>query len=173
MTRRKIMAKFANQKHIHIHKENPWTLKNNSAYSGKAFLSIFNEVVEDASRDLKGEIPFKLFIYLASNKDNYDFDFSSTYFRDLYGCSIDATKRAFNQLVERGYLVPNEKGTKYEFFERPQQSIINLFDEKRIIKDGKGNSKVFTYKEWFEYANGKTTEERIKEIWDSAEVQEE
>lgn len=165
------MAHYPNQKHFTINRINPLKEK-------KQYLSIVNENIAEASRRLSGEIPFKFYLYLCSNQDNYSFDYSPQHFANIYGVSLDSARRAPEKLIEAGYLVPSEKHKNgFDFFEVPQEkktSIkVEIVEEKRFIEQEDGTLKPMTYSEVYNELKNEYPESIIKEqVWNVAEVAE-
>ena len=163
------MAHYPNQKHFTINRINPLMAK-------KQYLSITCENIAEASRRLSGEIPFKFYLYLCSNQDNYSFDYSPQHFANIYGVSLDSARRAPEKLIEAGYLVPSEKHKNgFDFFEIPQEkktSIkINIVEEKRLFEQEDGSMKAMTYLEVYNELKEQLPESYIKEqVWNIAEV---
>lgn len=88
-----------NQRIINVSKDTP------TKGTRKPFAAIFLEYIEAASKDLQGEVAFKMWLYLASNANNYCFAWSPAAFSEAYGCSEKSAREAFNQLVAKNYLV--------------------------------------------------------------------
>lgn len=82
------------------------------------FLGIKNENWQAASRDL-GAHALQLYLYLASNADNYTLALSPAAVRQTIGMARSTFGDQFDKLVLKGYLVPSH-GNTYEFFEVPQ-----------------------------------------------------
>ena len=62
-----------------------------------------------------------LYIYLASNRDNYELALSPAAVREAIGMARSTYHDQFHVLVDKGYLVPAH-GNTYEFFEVPRPS---------------------------------------------------
>lgn len=60
-----------------------------------------------------------LYLYLASNRNNYELALSPAAIDNAIGMAKSTYYDQFNNLVDKGYLV-NTHGKTYEFFERPQ-----------------------------------------------------
>ena len=88
-----------NQRIINVSKDTP------TKGTRKPFAAIFLECIEAESKDLQGEVAFKMWLYLASNANNYCFAWSPAAFAEAYGCSEKSAREAFNQLVAKNYLV--------------------------------------------------------------------
>lgn len=122
---------FPNQKVVIINKPN---YENN-------YLSIGNDEWVDASKKLSPN-SFKLYLYLASNKDGYKMALSKQAVMNLLDISKDSYIRGVKDLIEHQYLV-NIKGNNYNFFTTPikatlqpscmQESIDNICKNDTII----------------------------------------
>lgn len=99
---------FPNQRVIKVHRE--------AAKSD--FLGIKNENWQAASRDL-GAHALMLYLYLASNANNYTVALSPAAVRQSIGMARSTYHDQFHKLVDRGYLVPSH-GNTFEFYEVPQ-----------------------------------------------------
>lgn len=131
--------------------------------SGRQYLAINCDTLAEASRNISGEVAFKLYLYLASNKNGYEFSFSPQHFSNIYGCSIDASRKAFVKLIEANYII-NNGNNSFEFFETPQERRprLDIQPERRSYK-----GQLFTYKEVYEELSDNLMEEEIKEIWNN------
>ena len=99
---------FPNQRTICIHRE-----------SAKAdFLGIKNENWKAASRNLSPHA-LLLYLYLASNANNFELALSPTAIRQEIGMARSTYHDQFNILVDKGYLVPSH-GNTFDFYEVPQ-----------------------------------------------------
>lgn len=99
---------FPNQRMIKIHRESVKT----------DFLGIKNENWQAASRDL-GAHALMLYLYLASNANNYTVALSPVAVRQAIGMARSTYHDQFHKLIDRGYLVPSH-GNTFEFYEVPQ-----------------------------------------------------
>ena len=97
-----------NQRTINIHRE---PVKSD-------FLGIKNENWQAASRDL-GAHALQLYLYLASNANNYSLALSPAAVRQAIGMARSTYHDQFNKLVDRGYLVCSH-GNTFEFYEVPK-----------------------------------------------------
>ena len=75
-----------------------------SADVRKDYFKIGHTQLNKAAMDLSGNT-FKLYIYLADNKDNYRLELSSKDFIQWSGTSDSTYDRAFKELKEKGYLI--------------------------------------------------------------------
>lgn len=116
---------FANQRTINIHRER----------ATSDFLGIKNENWQDAAKDL-GAHALMLYLYLASNANNYTLALSPAAIRETIGMARSTYHDQFHKLVDKGYLV-HSHGNTYEFYERPQ-SEARARSEK--FSDGQGNN---------------------------------
>lgn len=96
-----------NQKVIHIHRE---PLDGN-------FLGINNDNWKNAARVL-GAHAFLLYIYLASNKNDFVFALSPKAIQQEIGMPPSTFRDQLNKLISFGYLMPGG-GNKYHFYESP------------------------------------------------------
>ncbi len=99
---------FPNQRMIKIHRESVKT----------DFLGIKNENWQAASRDL-GAHALQLYLYLASNANNYTVALSPAAVRQSIGMARSTYHDQFHRLVDKGYLV-HSHGNTFEFYEVPQ-----------------------------------------------------
>lgn len=80
------------------------------------------EALGQAARALQTKGGFKLYMYLAKNQDKYNFALYSSDFLNWSGMGIAAYNSAFNELKEKGYLIPKdaskEKETIFTFFDK-------------------------------------------------------
>ena len=82
------------------------------------FLGIKNQNWKAASRNLRPPA-FLLYLYLASNADNYTLALSPAAVRQEIGMARSTYHDQFHILVDKGYLVPAH-GNTYDFYETPQ-----------------------------------------------------
>ena len=99
---------FPNQRTVKVHREK----------AKSDFLGIKNENWQAASRDL-GAHALQLYLYLASNADNYTRALSPAAVRQTIGMARSTYHDQFEKLVLKRYLVPSH-GNTYEFYEVPQ-----------------------------------------------------
>ena len=97
---------------------NQRTIKINRQAAKSDFLGIKNENWQAASRDL-GAHALMLYLYLASNANNYTVALSPAAVRQAIGMARPTYHDQFHKLVDRGYLVPSH-GNTFEFYEVPQ-----------------------------------------------------
>jgi len=98
---------YPNQRMVVIHRE-----------PAKAdFLGILNDNWKAAARDMSAHA-FKLYIYLASNANNYRLALSPAAVRQEIGMARSTFHDQFHVLEDKGYLVHKENST-YEFYEVP------------------------------------------------------
>lgn len=114
-------------------------IKRVSADVRKEFFKMGHQQLTKAAADLNGNT-FKLYIYLADNKDSYKLELSSKDFIQWSGTSDSTYDRAFKELKEKGYLLKApEKKNVYLFVEesvnydeRHKEDKIILSDEEEI-----------------------------------------
>ena len=93
---------FPNQRMVKVHRER----------------ATANENWQAASRDL-GAHGLQLYLYLASNADNYTLALSPAAVRQAIGLKRSTYHDKFHELEDKGYLV-NTHGNTFEFYEVPQ-----------------------------------------------------
>lgn len=106
--RRDLMYTVANQRIVKIHREK----------AERNFLGINNETWKAASRDL-GAHAFLLYIYFASNANNFDLALSPAAIQKEIGMPTSTYRDQFKKLMYKGYIV-EKQGNIYDFYERPQ-----------------------------------------------------
>ncbi len=111
-----------NQKIIHIHRE---------SLAG-SFLGINNETWKNAARVL-GAQAFLLYIYLASNKDDFNLALSPKAIQQEIGMPPSTFRDQLPKLEAQGFLMPG-KGNVYHFYETPitqsTRGALNSTEEK-------------------------------------------
>jgi len=99
---------YPNQRSICIHRE---PIKSD-------FLGILNDNWKAAARDLSAHA-FKLYIYLASNANNYTLALSPAAVRQEIGMARSTYHDQFHVLLDKGYLVPSHRNS-FDFYEVPR-----------------------------------------------------
>ena len=112
---------FPNQRMVRVHREP----------AKSDFLGIKNENWQAASRDL-GAHALQLYLYLASNANNYTVALSPVAVRQAIGMARSTYHDQFHKLVDRGYLVPST-GNTFEFYEVPKAAAQT---KKEVSEDG-------------------------------------
>lgn len=103
------MKTYPNQKVIHIQKR---TYEDN-------FLQVGNDEWQRAARELSGSA-FKLYLYLAGNKDGYDLALSQKAVENMIGLSKNTYHQAVKELEAKSYL-SCVKGNVYVFSTSPSE----------------------------------------------------
>lgn len=99
--------------------ENQKVVKINSV-KADTFGIVGNEAASEAMRTLKANT-FKLWFYMAKNKDGWKFALSRVDACKYCGFSKNTYHAAVNELIENGYLVQTAEGSnQYDFYEVPQ-----------------------------------------------------
>lgn len=101
---------YPNQRMVRVHRERV----------SSDFLGIKNENWQAASRDL-GAHALQLYLYLASNANNYTLALSPVAVRQAIGMARSTYHDQFHKLIDKGYLVPAH-GNTFEFYEVPQSA---------------------------------------------------
>ena len=126
---------YPNQRSIRINK----TKVEKS--SGLAFACIYKENILEAMGNLKNST-FKVWLYLASNKNNYNLEYSPAYLSKVINISIQTAKNAFNELLNKGYLIKDETNKyRYDFYEKP----IKREEVREILNPYTGEYMYLTY----------------------------
>lgn len=155
-------TKNANQRTIIIKREIP------QKGSGKTFLMVYDEVISQASRNLPGGVPFKLFLYLLNNQNDFSLDYSPQHFANLYGVHLDSAKKAIAILIEAGYIEQIDKST-FVFHENPILTKPALKTGRRIVKllnSDTGEYESYSLQQLIDYFDGNTV--AAQEAWDYA-----
>lgn len=102
-----------NQRVITIHKE-PTDRQHKYTINNLEALNL-------AVNDLQSKVGIKLYLYFASNQNEYRFALSSSDFCEWAGCGIKAYNTAFEELEKKGYLI-QKIGTEtiYTFYDKAQ-----------------------------------------------------
>lgn len=114
---------YPHQRMIKVHRESVKT----------DFLGIKNENWKAASRNLRPPA-FLLYLYLASNANNFTLALSPTAIRQEIGMARSTYHDQFHILVDKGYLVPSH-GNTFDFYETPQPRPVNK-EENESTVDG-------------------------------------
>ena len=136
-------------------KEHPYTL-------------CVKEILVEAAKELKGN-DFKLFMYFYSNKEDWTLGFSPQDVADNWGMSADTARSCFNNLIDKGFIVPSGKN-KFKFYDKSQKSNITIkpiVEKRKSFSDNEtGEEFKFTYKELLEAVGDKETADTL---WKEAE----
>jgi hypothetical protein len=99
-----------NQRTIHIHRIKP----------SSDFLGIKNENWQAAARDLRAH-GLMLYMYLASNKNDFSLALSPAAIREAIGMPESTCRDQIRNLIDKGYLVQRGTSNQYDFYEVPQR----------------------------------------------------
>lgn len=99
---------YPNQRMVKIHRE-PAKVD---------FLGILNKNWQAAAKDLRPHA-FVLYLYLASNADDYKLALSPAAIRTAIGMPRSTYNDQIQKLIDKGYLVPSH-GNNYDFYEVPK-----------------------------------------------------
>lgn len=113
---------YPNQRVIKIHREKV----------ERDFLGIKNSSWQAAARDLRAH-GLLLYLYLASNADNFELAFSPADVSESIGMPRSTCSDQFKKLIDKGYLVPTA-GNRFEFFEIPQTRSSVMNEETATVK---------------------------------------
>ena len=88
-----------------------------SVYAQKDYLKVANNILEVAMYNLKGN-SFKLWVYFTDNAEGYTMDLYPVDFCTKAKVSDSTYRRAFEDLLEKGYLRQSDKDSNvYIFYE--------------------------------------------------------
>lgn len=110
-------------------------IERSSADVRKDYFKIGHTQLTKVASDLGGNA-FKLYIYLADNKDNYKLELSSKHFIEWSGTSDSTYDRAFKELKDKQYLIqaPDKKNV-YLFVEESRNYNERHQEDKIILSD--------------------------------------
>ena len=151
------MTTYPNQKTITINREMPKQTKGNK----RPYMIAYNDNIEKAMQNINKVSSFKLYIYLLSNNNFYNFALSTKDVSERCGISLDSAQDAVKDLIEKGYLVLIEK-KHYDFYETPKVSIEVIGEEKKVFKID-DIPRLITYDELVNLLNGK--KEQADDLW--------
>ena len=112
---------FPHQKSVRIHREVART----------DFLGIKNANWQAAARDLRPHA-FILYLYLASNADNYTLALSAVAVREAVGMARSTYNDQVQNLIDKGYLVLSH-GNTYDFYEVPQPRAVRDLNDTSLV----------------------------------------
>lgn len=120
-----IMQIYTNQRIVKIYKA---VCDKNHLYTTNNL-----QALDNAMGKLTSIGGVKLWMYLAKNQNYHIRALSSKDFCEWANCSIKSYNTGFKELVDNGFLVPEEEGSKYEFREwgRAGISTNNVKEEKK------------------------------------------
>lgn len=126
------------------------------------FLTVRLKDLESAAKCLSGT-GFKVWLYIASNAENYRFDFSPQDCANHYGIDRQTASRKFEELENCGFLNReiNDKGDEYWIF--TEETTIRE-EEKRGLINEDGKLVYYTYLEMID----KFGEQKTKKLWSIA-----
>ena len=143
-----------NQREVIVERETPT--------GKKAYLSIYIDVLEAAASNLK-QSGFKVYLYLACNKNGFRLAFSPADIHKKYNISEESIRMGFKELVEKGYLTRSEtQKNLYVFHEVAQVKE----ERKEILFQGKIFT--FTFEEILRGCSGDRAE--AEKIWEKGEI---
>ena len=123
MTAKSITLSPLNQQNITLYKNQKLIIVKKSACDNN-FLQVNNDEWSYACKELK-DSTFKLYIYLASNRNGYQIALSPAAANNATGISKKSYYRAVDELLEKGYLVKFDSDNKvgnegYYFYTMPK-----------------------------------------------------
>lgn len=115
---------YPNQRSLTIHRNNV------EKASGKRYVCVYEENIIDAERNLS-KSAFQVWLYLLCNKDKYCIEYSSAHISQITSISNESARKAFLEMMEKGYIVKKEEGNAfYDFYEvRKEEKKDYVIDE--------------------------------------------
>lgn len=106
-----------NQKHVTVRKQQ-------SAEGKDKLIAIRGQKQEQFAARTLSPSAFKVWLYITSNRDGWDFDLYAVDVEATYGVKPRSYTNAIKELEVAGYLVPKKDGQKryYYFFDYPQKT---------------------------------------------------
>lgn len=106
-----------------------------------------------------------MYLYLASNRNDYLGAFSTKDFAETYGCDVKSAKTAFHTLEEKGYIRQDpEKKNRYIFSVNKIKVLPSSGVERKQFFDKDTNTNVMlTYEEVLQACDN--DEAQAKELW--------
>lgn len=88
--------------------------QNATNQQDNSYISI--DKLTTAARNIKGEVPFKFYMYLCSMPNGYEFDYVPQEFAKAFGVSAGSAYSAADKLIKAGYLVESESRKNDYYF---------------------------------------------------------
>ena len=131
-----------NQKIVKINREKV----DKGTGAGRNYLIAYQDNISAACSALS-HTAFKVYIYLLFSKDQFKIAFSPEHIHQITGICNESARRAFRELLEKGYIEQNEKS--FDFYEYPRRKpIIKPIGEKReFVDDETGEIYIYTYEQ--------------------------
>lgn len=111
-------------------------IKRDTDNAKKNYFKIGHTPLDKAAKDLKGNA-FKLYIYLANNKNNYKLELSSKHYIQWSGSSDGTYDRAFKELKDNGYLEPAKEHKNTFLFVEESKTYGERHKEDKIVISNK------------------------------------
>lgn len=94
------------------------------------YVKINEDSIAEAMKALT-PVEFQVWMYLAKNKDNVEWEISPQAACNEWGIKISSFHKAITSLKKMGYLVPKDETTKtkYWFYEKPKGQITYIVEK--------------------------------------------
>lgn len=114
--------------------------------SGRLYLIAYQDNISSAMKNLS-HTAFKVYIYLLFHKDQFSVAYSPEYIHKMSGICNESARRAFKELIEKGYIVQGEKN--FSFYELPQRvaNIQPIGEKREFIDQDTGEVYKYSYQE--------------------------
>lgn len=127
-----------NQKIIRVNREKV----DKVASSGRLYLIAYQDNLLSAMKDLS-HTAFKVYIYLLFNKDGYSVAYSPEYIRKQASICKETARKAFKELVEKGYIEETDRGLNFYEYPKKAPAIKPIGEVREFVDDETGE--VFKY----------------------------
>lgn len=160
------MKPIANQKTVLINREK---IEKGTGRK-RPYTQFYIDTIEQAGRELKNNA-FKVYMYLATNTDEYTFGLSPQDIANTYGMNVDTAREGIRTLIDKGYLSLLE-GSKneYVFYDRLDRKPIEMpakmaekVETKKFLNSTTGKTAEYTFQQVVEMLGD---EEEARMIWE-------
>lgn len=159
------MRNIGNQKIATINKEKI----EKGVGKKRPYIAVYVDTLERAASELKNNA-FKVFVYFLSNENDFTFGISPQDIANRYGMSLDTARESIKILIDKGYLVEEEKNV-YTFYDdnrrKPAELPVELavkFEKKKFQNTITGEIVEYTFQQLVDGLDG--DEEKAREYWE-------
>lgn len=149
---------FRNQRQISIHREE--VKKSN----GRVFLCAYADNLLSAAKMLTGSA-FKTYIYLLTNRNNYNLEFSPAAISAATSNSLETIRRNFKEMEEKKFIIPADNSGKiFNFYEVNKPNVKLAIEKRTFIDSETGEIYEMTFSELVNIVG----EYDAKTVWEAA-----